>query len=393
MDLAATTREEPLDEAGDREDGSAAEADGALEARREEVRRRLTATGFVANPLERLVFGTGHAVRRLLRLPQPPSYWASAVVLTGILLLIYAVETWIAEGFREDRADLVSLRLALLGALFVVLVVVRLCTLALASTAKDRLLDSMRSASDLADLERRLDSGSWKQWTVLGLFYGLGVEWLYSRFIYEPAYGPSSLSVHGVFVTACFGLAIYAVFRFWVWLGRLGGYRLRLFGPDPSSSEVIVALSELIRRIVTLIAVGGVAVTLVFTLHGVTGPLSVAILLAILWIPMIAAFATGQVSLAKLITTAKRETLREVQRKVETLESKGSLDDRETMDAVTRLLDYHDRIRGTASSAIDLRAGLNLFQSLLLPVAALVLANLERILELLGLAETLGLGS
>lgn len=394
MELAKTTRTELADEGEDRDDAAGGAAEGALEARRQELFHRLTAARFASNHLERLVFRTGRAAGRLLRLSGPPSYWTSAAILTGLLLAIFGAETWIARGLGGDWLDLVPFRLAMLGALFAVLVVMRLCTLALVSATRDGLLDHVTSAAGLTDLERRLHPGPWKRVAVLGLLYGLTVEGLYGYFVYAEAYTSRAfvLPLHAVLVTACFGLAIYGVFVFWGWLGHLGGYRLRLFGPDPSSSEVIALLSGTIRRIVTLIAAGGAAVTLVFTLFGLANWVSVAPLVAVIWFPTLGAFATGHASLARLIATAKRAKLREIQGKVEALEASGGIEDRETMEAVKRLLEYHDRIRHTPGSAIDLRAGLNLVQSLLLPVAALVLANLQRILELLGLADRLGLG-
>ena len=53
------------------------------------------------------------------------------------------------------------------------------------------------------------------------------------------------------------------------------------------------------------------------------------------------------------------------------------------MAQINKLLDYHDRIAATRNSALNLRAGLNFINSLLLPVIALLLANLEKILALL----------
>lgn len=43
-------------------------------------------------------------------------------------------------------------------------------------------------------------------------------------------------------------------------------------------------------------------------------------------------------------------------------------------------MDYHDRIKATRNSALDLRAGLNFLNSLLLPLIAFVLGNLDKIL-------------
>ncbi len=55
---------------------------------------------------------------------------------------------------------------------------------------------------------------------------------------------------------------------------------------------------------------------------------------------------------------------------------------KETMEAVNRLMDYHDRIRATPNSALNLRTSLGFLNSLLLPVIAFVLANLDKIVQL-----------
>jgi hypothetical protein len=47
---------------------------------------------------------------------------------------------------------------------------------------------------------------------------------------------------------------------------------------------------------------------------------------------------------------------------------------------MNRLMDLHDRIKATRSSALDLRAGLAFLNSLLLPLIAFLLANLDRVL-------------
>jgi hypothetical protein len=52
------------------------------------------------------------------------------------------------------------------------------------------------------------------------------------------------------------------------------------------------------------------------------------------------------------------------------------------MEAINRLLDYHDRVKDTRGSALDLRASLNFLNSLLLPPLAFLLADLDRLLAL-----------
>ncbi len=68
--------------------------------------------------------------------------------------------------------------------------------------------------------------------------------------------------------------------------------------------------------------------------------------------------------------------------KIEKLEAQGNIADKETIDAINRLMDYHDRIKATPNSALNFRAGLGFLNSLLLPLIAFVLANLDKLLKL-----------
>jgi hypothetical protein len=53
------------------------------------------------------------------------------------------------------------------------------------------------------------------------------------------------------------------------------------------------------------------------------------------------------------------------------------------MDAIKRLMDYHDRVKGTRDSALDFRTYLSFINSLLLPLLAFILGNLDLVLNLL----------
>jgi hypothetical protein len=47
-------------------------------------------------------------------------------------------------------------------------------------------------------------------------------------------------------------------------------------------------------------------------------------------------------------------------------------------------MDYHDRIKSTADSALNFRSSLNFLNSLLLPVLAFVFTNLDKVTTLIG---------
>jgi hypothetical protein len=94
-------------------------------------------------------------------------------------------------------------------------------------------------------------------------------------------------------------------------------------------------------------------------------------------------FITNQAALSRMITKAKWSKLNETQAQIERLEARESVLTKETLDDINKLMDYYNRIRNTRDSALDLRTGLNFLNSLLLPLVAILLGNLDKVLDLL----------
>lgn len=106
------------------------------------------------------------------------------------------------------------------------------------------------------------------------------------------------------------------------------------------------------------------------------------VVVLILWLPIIAIFILNQSSLSSVVRRAKWKSLNEIQEKVEKLRAAENLETKDTMDAINRLLDYHERINKTRFSALDFRSYLNFINSILLPLLAFVLGNLEKLTNL-----------
>jgi hypothetical protein len=168
---------------------------------------------------------------------------------------------------------------------------------------------------------------------------------------------------------------------FMLLLARMHGYDLRLFTADPSSSELISRLSGKFGFFLYFVAVYAATLTLISTWSGFMSSFGINLVL-FLWLPIIAIFILNQTSLSSIIRRAKRKTLNEIQVKVEKLQTAKNFEEKETMEAINRLLDYHDRVKATRNSAIDLGTTLNFINSLLLPLFAFVLGNLDLVLNL-----------
>ena len=57
--------------------------------------------------------------------------------------------------------------------------------------------------------------------------------------------------------------------------------------------------------------------------------------------------------------------------------------DKRSINAINRLMDYHDRIARVRMSTFNFNAVVNLFNQLLIPIIAVVLANLEKLIGLI----------
>jgi len=161
---------------------------------------------------------------------------------------------------------------------------------------------------------------------------------------------------------------------------RLYRYELKLFPADPSSSQLVYRLSGELGLFAYFFAAFSVVVTL--EISSFRNFAFFGIITVLLWTPIIALFILNQTSLSNIIRQSKWKKLNELQTRIEKLQESENYTDKETMETINRLLDYHDRIKATKNSAVDLRTILNFVNSLLLPLIAFILGNLDLVFNL-----------
>ena len=88
-------------------------------------------------------------------------------------------------------------------------------------------------------------------------------------------------------------------------------------------------------------------------------------------------------ALSRVITRSKRKALNRVKAQMTALRPREDPPDHETMITLMRLWDYHDRIKGTRNTVLDVKGIMNLINTLLIPLLAFLIANREALLELL----------
>ena len=110
----------------------------------------------------------------------------------------------------------------------------------------------------------------------------------------------------------------------------------------------------------------------------------VFISILVAWLPITILFISNHYAVTRIITRAKWRELNEIQAQIEEIRMGGSLAEKESMEKINRLIEYHDRLMKTRNSTFDLNAGFHFFNSLLIPAVGFILGNLETFQEILG---------
>jgi len=327
-----------------------------------------------------------------------PSYWLNgafiALVTFGLGRLILFLQNY-SPSLEETTLMLWT---ALTGAL--ALIANKVNIRAFLNTFRESSLDKMMKSGDVDHLGHWLDDnfGIWKP-LISGVLVGpLLAKLLYDSWLQNPEFTNLNVGFQaGVFTTIVLASIQsvwvgYYLYPFYVaFPSRLNRYEFDLYTADPSSSEVVGRLSRLLTYILYVTLAFIVQLTAGLTLLGV---LSEKTLLAgfvfsiFVWFPTVILYAAGQYHLSDVITRAKWKMLNELQSKIEALYSKEKIPEKEGLDRLEKLMNYHDRVKATPNSALNFRSSLNFLNSLLLPVLAFVLANLDIVNKFLGIGST-----
>ena len=229
------------------------------------------------------------------------------------------------------------------------------------------------SKQDLAELTACIELATTRKYlpsisllgTVVGLTALVGGTLAY--FISDGSNPGFGLPV-GAIVFGCFG-GISLHYLIWVLkLTRvLGNLDFSISEFIPVRSRVIHEITGMLNTHIYIVALFTAVVTVVDYQHPYTAWfVGVDVLLG--WLPIIAQFLLTQQAVRKIIAKAKWKTFEEIQSEIRALRNSGHLKDKRTTDAVNRLMDLHDRIEKTGDSTLDLKAGLQFLNQLMLPV-------------------------
>jgi len=368
--------------------------DTALIEKREELKRQL-ATGEYRTLIDVILDGTGRIIQKVTRNPQTISPWYSSVILSSIIMLSALAALYLMgdasvfikqmEKFPQGAAPL----LILLGYFSsLIMVAGNLYVRRVFQTCRKSVLEVAESMETLKDFEMWLTGVcNRKIHLIVSIVGGVLING-YVLYIYSSTFGfglipPISIVIVFLLYYMVTSAFVYLLLYMAILSAQIGRYHLKLYTTDPGGSEVISHLTSLFSNLLYLFAIFAASIMLFLAFIGFLTPQIIVLLILLFWIPLITMFVFYQNSLSSIVQRAKAKTLTEIQGRIEELHASEKLGEKDAMETINRLMDYYDRIRSTRSSRIDSGAVLNLINSLLLPLLALVLGNIDKILALL----------
>jgi hypothetical protein len=346
---------------------------------REELKRQLAA-GEYKSSIDVILDSVGRILQKLTRRTKPPAPWISALAIALLVSLTAYLSSLLTGGVSRYGYRTIAFGGALI---FLNLVIAKSAFRRTFATLQDKLLDGLESSAGLTGLHDWLVAvGDLKRPALIGLFiYAAYVAFILPNPIETPA--PVDTVVVGGVMLLWTGFMIYYMFLFVVLPLRLGRCQFKLHAPDPVSTEELADWSGMMNFAAYMFAFMLATGTL-FTVTTVTFTLRTLTFIIPRWLPLIALFVVNQVAISGVITRSKRKSLNEVEAYMAALWPRADPPDNETMETLLWLWDYHDRIKGTRSTILDIKGIMNLVNTLLIPLLAFLIANREAIFELLG---------
>lgn len=357
--------------------------DTILLDKRKELKHQLT-IGAYKSLAEIVLDRIEYFIQRLIQYPTSISIWYSGIVIGLITILAGLFTSIILREPLFAEVTLFGIWLAGLGAS--IIAVTKLVTSKLLTTFCENTLDTIESVKDLEDLQNWLIvTFNIKRQILSSLVIGL---LLVVSFVLFPILSTNQLPhfgfiVIGVIVWFEDATFLYYAIPIFTLFSRLSQYQFRLYVLDPSNSEVIDHLSGVIIYATNVIGIITALYTLGLVAFGTIPENLTLILILGAWGAITIFFVSGQHTLSRIIVKAKWKKLNEIQMKIEKLETKEDIPSKDTLEHIRALIDYHNQIRATRNSALDIRAGLSFLQSLLLPVIGLLLGNIKDMVEFL----------
>ena len=251
-----------------------------------------------------------------------------------------------------------------------------------------QMLDALEHESDFSDLAHLLENlFSNKRQLRFGIFFSIAAH---VGFI---GIDPSLLFIVGWPLVAAnlvlnffHGIVVYYFINYiFVFVKRLSMYQYKLFEPNPSASEIIHNINNLLNRIFYMVLFLATIFSVWMTYGNQFGlpNLSVILSLMISWGLGIGLLIIHFKTISSIIVAGKWRALKQIQSEIKALQSKSPILDIQTLEQMNKLLDYHERIKSTPNSLLDQSLFFGVFNTFIIPVVGTLIGNLKTLLPIL----------
>jgi hypothetical protein len=243
-------------------------------------------------------------------------------------------------------------------------------------------IDSMTQPQDILDLRRWLGRFNSTAWTLFFSCIILGVI--------MPYHYPLQISLHGAmgarttislfsgYFLMCMGE--YLLITLMLLPLILSRYHIDLYEVDPKISPSVRHVSEVIRNSAYFLSIYA-ALALFFLVYARI-PVLPSSLLYIL--PLSGVFIFRQIALTRIVSRARDVELKRLRNEIEALDIENHFDDPALCNQFKAMAEYYDSVKSANTGVFDVRAGLLLINSILLPFTAFVITHFDQIKTLFG---------
>jgi hypothetical protein len=326
-----------------------------------------------------------HVIRKITRNPRSLSFSYLSTFIMFFNLLPGLAAVWLFDEIKPFRIVGIAWMLGVTVSTLGVLLANYLGCYVL-SYIKQHLTD-IQDASDLDDLHDYLEklwhpSHSYQRVFLPVVLWGVFASALFSYVAGEFA------GIGVVIGTLIFGFNLGTGFDYLIWMLNLpqhfGKYHYIINNVNPSISEIVYRIGQMFNRVMYVYAIYFTIGTISSISIGRANYIAIPVVLGF-WAVLSLQFINTQSALRNIISVEKWKTLNNIQADIRALQTSGNLTQKETTDAISRLMDLHDRIRATPDSTMNMRTSLNFMNQMFLPVIGAIFSYLDAILKFLHL--------
>ena len=358
--------------------------DSELIQKRLEVKNEID-EGTNKTPMARLFNFTGRVVQKITRYRKPLPFIVCVLVSAVITLLILGLNYLLL--FRTGQATTqitpISAAIVVETSLLIVAATYFNISMVLAGI-RDGVVDFIMSLEDLSKLHEWVSLG-WSPGTVRRFFFWWLLIPIGPMPLLVPLFSQQGFSADILIPSFLFavlgGLSFYYAPLMVLLPIRLSNYRFKLYENDPARSEIVDTISTILNRF----TYGYVFLNVVFQLSLAVANLPIiaeaAFMIVFGWLPVTTQYFVNQACIRTIISRSKKRTLNRIRAEVQSLHE-GDVKNKENLEAINRLVDYHERIRATPNSNLNMQILGNFLNQLALPLLGFLLANINTIIDL-----------